>query len=57
MSGHTPVAMSWSTARIWSTWTPFVVMIEALRSISPWVLLGSGDRFRVQLITSARRSS
>ena len=37
MSGHTPVAMSWSTARIVSTRTPCLRMIAALRSISPWV--------------------
>jgi hypothetical protein len=57
MSGHTPVAMSWSTARSSSTATPCRSMIERLRSISPWVWLGSGDRLRVQLTYSARRSS
>jgi len=43
--------------RRWSTATPCVVMIWALTSISPWVWLGSGERFRVQLMNSARRSS
>jgi hypothetical protein len=32
-------------------------MIPALTSISPCVLLRSGDRFSVQLKNSARRSS
>jgi hypothetical protein len=32
-------------------------MIERLLSISPWVWLGSGDRFRVQFTYNARRSS
>ena len=35
MSGHTPVAMSWSIARITSTATPCLSMIARLRSISP----------------------
>ena len=30
-------------------------MIVRLASTSPWVLLGSGDRFNVQLMKSARR--
>ena len=46
MSGHTPVAMSWSTARSSSTPTPWRSMIDRLRSISPWVWLGSGERLR-----------
>jgi hypothetical protein len=49
MSGQTPVAMSWSIARTCSTRTPFLVMIAALRSIRPWVLLISGDFLSVQL--------
>ena len=53
MSGQVPVAMSWSTARSSSTATPWRSMIERLRSISPWVWLGSGERFRVQLMYSA----
>src|SRR5262245_39042975 len=57
MSGHTPVAMSWSIARRTSTSTPCLVMMAVLRSISPCVLLTSGDRFSVALMTSARRSS
>src|SRR5215831_13063933 len=40
-----------------STATPFFVMISALRSISPCVWLRSGDRFKVQLMNSARRPS
>jgi hypothetical protein len=31
-------------------------MMCALASTSPWVLLGSGDRFKVQLMNSALRS-
>src|SRR6266496_1302296 len=57
MSGQTPVAMSWSMARSTSTLTPCFSMIARLRSTNPWVWLRSGDRFSVQLITSARRSS
>ena len=57
MSGQTPVAMSWSTARSTSTATPWRSMIDRLTSISPWVWLGSGERFRVQFTNSARRSS
>jgi hypothetical protein len=57
MSGQVPVAMSWSTARSSSVATPWRSMIWRLRSISPWVWLGSGERFRVQLMYSARRSS
>src|SRR5262245_41644393 len=55
MSGQTPVAMSWSMARTTSTWTPCLSMIAALASTRPWVLLGSGDLFRVQLMKRARR--
>ena len=55
MSGHTPVAMSWSTARTTSTSTPCLVMIRVLMSTRPWVLLVSGDRFNVQLMNRARR--
>ena len=55
MSGQTPVAMSWSMARTTSTWTPCFSMIVRLASTSPWVLLGSGDRFSVQLMKSALR--
>ncbi|APB00833.1 hypothetical protein NS506_06802 [Nocardia seriolae] len=57
MSGQTPVAMSWSTARMWSTCTPCFSMMWALASIKPWVLLTPGDGLRVQLMNSARRSS
>jgi hypothetical protein len=35
MSGHTPVAMSWSTARITSTSAPCFSMIWVLMSIRP----------------------
>jgi hypothetical protein len=57
MSGQVPVAMSWSTARSTSTATPWRSMIERLRSISPSVWLGSGERFKVQFTNSARGSS
>ena len=56
MSGHTPVAMSWSTARTTSTSTPCLRMIPVLISIRPSVLLGSGERLSVQLMNNARRS-
>ncbi len=55
MSGHTPVAMSWSIARITSTLMPCFSMIAALMSTSPWVLLTSGERFNVQLMNNALR--
>ena len=55
MSGQTPVAMSWSTNRISSTSTWCLRMIAALASISPWVLLTSGLRFKVQLTKVAFR--
>src|SRR5829696_6530666 len=48
---HRPQVRSSSTA------TPCCSMIERLRSIRPWVWLRSGDRLRVQLMYSARRSS
>src|SRR5919202_3399158 len=57
MSGHTPVAMSWSTARITSTVTPCFSMIDRLRSISPPVWVSWGERLSVQLTNNARRSS
>src|SRR5918993_2389485 len=57
MSGQTPVAMSWSTARSSVTATPWPSMIDRLRLISPWVWLGSGERLRVQFTYSARRPS
>src|SRR5918993_4296144 len=57
MSGQTPVAMSWSTARSSSTATPWRSMIERLTLIRPWVWLGSGERLRVQFTYSARRPS
>jgi hypothetical protein len=56
MSGYTPVAIGWSTARNWSTCTPCLVMIEALASISSWVWLVLGDRVNVVLMNSALRS-
>ena len=56
MSGQTPVAISWSIARMHSTSTPLRRMISIEMSISPWVLETSGLRFRVQLMNSARRS-
>src|SRR6185437_7364239 len=57
ISGHTPVAMSWSIARKPSTCTPCFSMTCVLRSTRPWVLLISGERFSVQLMNSAFRSS
>jgi hypothetical protein len=53
MSGHTPVAMSWSTARSSSTATPWRSMIERLRSIRPWVWLRQ-DRPPGQPVEQAR---
>ena len=56
MSGQTPVAISWSIARMQSTSTPLRRMISIEMSIRPCVLETSGLRFRVQLMKSARRS-
>ncbi len=56
MSGQTPVAMSWSTARTTSTVTPWRRMISIEMSARPCVFETSGDRFKVQLTNSARRS-
>ena len=56
MSGYTPVAIGWSTARNWSTRTPCLAMIAALTSISSWVWLTPGDRVSVVLMNSAVRS-
>ena len=56
MSGHTPVAMSWSTARTTSTCTPCRRMISMETSASPRVCDCSGLRLSVQLMNSARRS-
>ena len=56
MSGHTPVAMSRSTARTSSTSTPLRRMISIEISMSPSVCEGSGLRFSVQLMNRARRS-
>ncbi len=56
MSGQTPVAIAWSTARMHSTSTSFRRMISIEMSISPCVLETSGLRFRVQLMNSALRS-
>ena len=56
MSGHTPVAMSRSTARIRSTVTPLRRMISIEISARPSVLDTSGERLRVQLMKKARRS-
>jgi hypothetical protein len=56
MSGQTPVAISWSTARRHSTSTPLRRMISIEMSISPCVFDTSGLRFRVQLMNNARRS-
>ena len=56
MSGQTPVAISWSTARMPSTATPLRRMISIEMSIRPWVLETSGLRFSVQLMKRALRS-
>ncbi len=56
MSGYTPVAISWSTARMTSTETPLRSMIATARSASPRVLEASGERFSVQLMNTALRS-
>jgi len=56
MSGHTPVAMSWSTARMRSTVTPWRRRISIEIAAKPSVFETSGDRLSVQLMNSARRS-
>ena len=56
MSGHTPVAMSWSMARMHSTPTSLRRMISMEMSISPCVWDCSGLRFSVQLTKKALRS-
>ncbi len=56
MSGHTPVAIRWSTARMQSTSTPLRRMISIDLSIRPCVLETSGLRFSVQLMNIALRS-
>jgi hypothetical protein len=56
MSGCTPVAMGWSTARNWSTRTPCLAMIDALASTSSWVWPLPGDRVSVVSMNSAVRS-
>jgi hypothetical protein len=56
MSGQTPVAMSWSTARMESTPTPLRRMISIEMSIRPCVFDTSGLRLSVQLTNSAFRS-
>src|SRR3954452_12465859 len=56
MSGCTPGASSWSTARTSSTCTPCARMIAMLLAARPAVLDTSGERFSVQLRKSARRS-
>ena len=53
MSGHTPVAMSWSMARTSSTLTPWRRMISMEMSAKPCVWDCSGERFSVQLMNSA----
>ena len=50
MSGYTPVAISWSTARILLTATPLRSMIAIVRSARPCVCEGSGERLSVQLM-------
>ncbi len=56
MSGHTPVAMSWSRARIISTSTPLASRMPIEILANPSVLDTSGERFSVQLMNRARRS-
>jgi hypothetical protein len=48
MSDQTPDAMSWSTARISSTVTPWARMTAIDRSARPCVWDCSGDSFNVQ---------
>ena len=57
MSGCTPGAMSWSTARISSTETPLSRRICALTSMRPAVCDSSGERLSVQLTKAARSPS
>src|SRR4051812_40910973 len=57
MSGHTPVAMSWSTARKASTATPCLSMMARLTSTRPCVCDCSGLGLSVQLMKSALRPS
>ncbi len=56
MSGQTPIAMSWSIARMQSTSTPCARMTAIDLSIRPCVFEVSGLRFSVQLTNSAFRS-
>ena len=56
MSGQTPMAMSWSSARIISVSTPLASRISMERRARPSVLDTSGERFSVQLMNSALRS-
>lgn len=55
-SGHTPVAISWSTARTTSTDTPRFSMIAIEWSARPRVFEISGERFSVQLTYTALKS-
>ena len=54
MSGHTPVATSWSTRRTTSVVTPCFCMISADASTNASVLDTSGDFLSVQLMNNAR---
>src|SRR4051812_37017918 len=56
MSWYTPVAMSWSTARIVPTATPLRSMMAMDRSARPCVCETSGERLSVQLMYRALRS-
>jgi hypothetical protein len=56
MSGYTPTGMSWSTARTRSTVTPLRRMMPIEMAASPSVWDWPGERLRVQLRNSARRS-
>ncbi len=56
MSGQTPVAIRWSTARMTSTVTPWLSKMSIERRASPSVLDTSGERLSVQLMNRAFRS-
>ena len=57
MSGHTPGGITWSTVRTTSNLTPTRSMIPRGIASRASVWLGSGERLRVPLKTTARRSS
>ncbi len=56
MSGYTPAAMSWSTARIVSTLTPLPSMISIAIRASPFVLDTPGEGLKRAVTNNARTS-